>query len=64
VAGKVACPMCGNVFDGERRECRTGCPLGKGCNLLCCPRCHYGFPVPESRVVNFLKSLMPKGVRP
>jgi hypothetical protein len=60
---KIRCPLCQYEIDTEERGCRTGCPLGKGCSLVCCPRCHYSFPVPESKVVNFVRSLLAKGSR-
>lgn len=37
--------------------------MGKGCSLVCCPRCHYSFPIPESKVVNFFRWLFSKGAR-
>jgi len=37
--------------------------MGKGCTLVCCPRCGYSFPMPESKVVNFVKGLFTKGTR-
>jgi hypothetical protein len=60
--GKIPCPLCGFEIDLEDRACRkSGCPMGKSCTLVCCPRCRYSFPVPESKVIGFLKSLLPKG---
>ena len=58
---KIRCPLCQYRIDTDDRGCRTGCPLGKSCSLVCCPRCRYSFPVPESKVVNFVKSLLSKG---
>ncbi len=57
----IRCPLCQYRVDTSDRRCRTGCPMGKGCSLVCCPRCHYSFPVPRSRVLEFLSSLMAKG---
>ncbi len=37
--------------------------MGKNCSLVCCPKCRYSFPLPESRVVNFIKSLAAKRER-
>jgi hypothetical protein len=59
----IRCPLCQYEIDTEERGCRTGCPLGKNCSLVGCPRCHYSFPVPESKVVNFVRSLFAKGSR-
>lgn len=60
---KIPCPLCGFDIDPSDRACRSGCPMGKGCTLVCCPRCRYSFPMPESKTVNFLKTLLPKGSR-
>jgi hypothetical protein len=60
---KIRCPLCQYGIDTEERGCRTGCPMGKSCSLVCCPRCRYSFPVPESKVVNFVRSLFAKGSR-
>jgi hypothetical protein len=62
--GKIRCPLCQYLIDPADRGCRTGCPIGKSCSLVCCPRCRYSFPMPESKVVDFLKSLFPKGKHP
>lgn len=62
-AGTIRCPLCQHTFDPSAQGCRTGCPMGKGCSLVCCPRCRYSFPMPESKVIDFLKSLFPKGPR-
>ncbi len=59
----IRCPLCQHKIDTDDRSCQTGCPLGKSCSLVCCPRCHYSFPLPESKVVNFVRSLFPKGSR-
>ena len=58
---KILCPLCQCEIDPADTGCRTGCPMGKGCTLVCCPRCGYSFPMPESKVVNFVKGLFPKG---
>jgi hypothetical protein len=60
---KIRCPLCQYELDSTDQGCRTGCPMGKSCSLLCCPRCRYSFPVPESKIVNFIRSLFPKGAR-
>ena len=54
--GTFHCSLCGHHFEGAGNECRKGCPFGKGCNLICCPRCGYQF-VTESRVVHLLKKI-------
>ena len=60
---KIRCPLCQFEIDPSDRACQTGCPMGKNCSLVCCPRCRYSFPMPESKVINFLRSLFPKGDR-
>jgi hypothetical protein len=60
---KILCPLCQCEIDPADTGCRTGCPMGKGCTLVCCPRCGYSFPMPESKVVNFVKGLFTKGIR-
>ncbi|MBP2687679.1 MAG: hypothetical protein H6Q81_2584, partial [Deltaproteobacteria bacterium] len=54
---KIRCPLCQCEIDPTDSSCRSGCPLSKGCTLVCCPRCGYSFPMPESKVVNFVKGL-------
>jgi len=61
--GNIRCPLCQHEIDPSERGCRTGCPIGKSCSLVCCPRCRYSFPMPESKVIDFLKTLFPKGTR-
>jgi hypothetical protein len=38
------CPLCGVAFDADGRGCRPSCVLAKGCSVVCCPSCGYGFP--------------------
>ncbi len=57
----IRCPLCQYRIDPADRGCRTGCPMGRRCSLVCCPRCRYSFPVPRSRVVELVKSLIAKG---
>jgi hypothetical protein len=59
----IRCPLCQREIDPSDRACRSGCPMSKGCTLVCCPGCGYSFPMPESKVVNFLKSILSKGNR-
>ena len=35
------CPLCGHRFDAGALTCHEQCPLGRGCNLVCCPACGY-----------------------
>jgi len=37
----IACSMCGNHFDPTEHIVCNGCPLQKGCQLVCCPACGY-----------------------
>lgn len=37
--------MCGSEFGREQaRSACAGCPLGRGCTMICCPRCGYKMP--------------------
>jgi hypothetical protein len=38
------CPLCGTAFEAEGQGCRPSCALSKGCSVVCCPSCGYGFP--------------------
>jgi Fe2+ transport system protein FeoA len=35
------CSMCGHQFDVSSHLACSACPLNKGCNLVCCPKCGY-----------------------
>ena len=37
----MRCRLCGHAFDASVLACHTGCPLGAGCSLICCPNCGY-----------------------
>ena len=55
-AGDVfSCPLCGGRFTHGGRAC-GGCPLARGCEIVRCPHCGYGFPR-ESRLVSWLRRL-------
>ncbi len=60
----VKCPLCGFEFstDEMKKGVCAKCPLGKDCNLICCPNCNYRFPT-ESRTVNLLKDTFDKIVK-
>lgn len=36
----VACPLCGSKYNRDQAKC-SGCPIGKNCNVICCPHCGY-----------------------
>lgn len=42
--GFFHCPLCGFEFEKHDTPCVRSCPLGKFCNLICCPNCRYEFP--------------------
>jgi hypothetical protein len=46
---ELTCPLCGYHFDPAGLTCQAGCPLAavQGCQLLCCPNCHY--PIVDER---------------
>jgi Fe2+ transport system protein FeoA len=33
--------MCGHQFDASNHLACSSCPLNKGCNMVCCPKCGY-----------------------
>ena len=37
----ITCSMCGHHFDPAAHLACQGCPLQKGCQLVCCPACGY-----------------------
>ena len=47
------CPLCGFEFEKRDTPCTKGCPLGRFCNLICCPNCRYEFS-DQSRTVRWL----------
>ena len=52
----MRCQLCGYEFDPARLACHAECPLGRHCNLICCPNCGY-------QVVNEAESRLAKLVR-
>ena len=53
------CPLCGHEFAFNPGSCQSACPLGKHCNLVCCPNCHYSFPK-DSKTVTLIKKIFKK----
>lgn len=53
---RVICPLCGFEFQKRDAPCETACPMGKICQLIRCPSCHYEFP-DETKKMNWLKRL-------
>jgi hypothetical protein len=37
----LACPMCGFTYVPEAHASCNGCPIQKGCHMVCCPACGY-----------------------
>jgi len=37
----ISCPMCGHSFDPGKHPTCEGCPIQKGCSLVCCPKCGF-----------------------
>lgn len=37
----MKCQLCGYEFDKESLACHVGCPLARGCSIICCPNCGY-----------------------
>jgi hypothetical protein len=55
----MRCALCSHEFDAASQGCRPGCPLARGCGLLCCPRCGHSFPK-ETRLSAFVKRTLVK----
>ena len=54
------CQLCGYEFDATNMACHAGCPLGKHCNLICCPNCGYQVVNEEkSTLASFIRRLWP-----
>jgi len=51
------CPLCGYEFEKRDTPCERGCPLGRFCNLTCCPNCRYEFP-DETRAFAWLRRVL------
>ena len=52
------CPLCGTDFSGE--ECRSACPISRGCSMVRCPRCSYEF-VESGRIADMLRRWIRRG---
>jgi hypothetical protein len=54
----MRCAFCGHEFSEEEaiQGC-GGCPVGKGCQMLKCPRCNYEIPA-EPAWIKKLKKLL------
>lgn len=44
----IQCPLCGFRFALSELDCHAHCPLARGCRVVCCPHCHYGFLGPRA----------------
>ncbi len=56
------CPLCSTDFAGT--ECRSSCPLSRGCEMVRCPRCGYEF-VEDGRLAAMLRRwLRPEKIIP
>ncbi len=51
------CPLCGFEFEKRDTPCAKACPLGRFCNLICCPNCRYEF-ANRSRSIRWLHRLL------
>ena len=60
----IHCSLCGFEFEKSDTPCQHGCPLGRFCNLICCPNCRYEFPE-KSQSIRLLQRLFhrPKAPR-
>ena len=37
----MKCALCGYEYDETDMDCHTGCPMGDGCSIICCPNCGF-----------------------
>jgi len=52
----MKCPLCGFEFDETVRSCQTHCPMGEGCQMVCCPNCGYqGIDTSRSAVISWMR---------
>jgi Fe2+ transport system protein FeoA len=52
------CPLCGTDFTGA--ECRSACPMSRGCSMIRCPHCGYEF-VESGRFADMLRRWIRRG---
>lgn len=58
----IVCPLCATAFDSDERAACSACPLGKGCNLVCCPNCGTTMVDPrDSKVAGWMMKRIHKG---
>lgn len=51
---EIICSMCGHSFDPAAHMRCTECPIKKGCQLTCCPKCGYEtVDLEQSSIVRF-----------
>jgi len=48
------CPVCGGSMKEQVAGCST-CPMGSGCDMICCENCGYETVPPRSVTIDFLK---------
>lgn len=54
----MICPLCGFEFDERSPGCQTHCPMGEGCQMVCCPHCGYqGIDANRSIIVGWAQRL-------
>jgi len=55
------CPLCGTDF--EHADCRSACPMSRGCAMVRCPRCGYEF-VESGKLADMLRRWIRRGPKP
>ena len=55
------CPLCGTDF--EHADCRSACPMSRGCAMVRCPRCGYEF-VESGKLADMLRRWIRRGPPP
>ena len=50
------CQLCGYRFDTKSaRGLCSSCPIGRNCDKICCPNCHYSWVEKTSLVDKFIR---------
>ncbi|MFP3853371.1 MAG: ferrous iron transport protein A [Anaerolineales bacterium] len=55
---KFECPLCGTSYDISARIACSTCPIGRDCQMVCCPNCgHTTIDPSQSKLANWVGNL-------
>jgi hypothetical protein len=60
---RLSCPVCGDELREHVSGCST-CPMNSGCEMVCCENCGYETVAPRSKVIDFVRGLFQRKVKP